>query len=327
VGIDVGAKELVVKIQPEGADIIEKRVSNDQAGHKKLIGYLNKTKSEVKVGLEATGIYYLNVALALHRVGFSVMVVNPRAIKNFAKAMMKRAKTDRVDADVILNYVQRMPFQAWEPPCVTILQLQTIARRIRQLKKEVTREKNRYHAIHYCDEAMVVKKDLEENIQQIEKRVKDLVRQARELISSEPTLHHKFQLLCSTKGIAEMSALCILSEILVLPPDMQAEQWVAYCGLDPKAKESGTSLNCPRHISKTGNYYLRSALYIPALVAIQFDPNIQAFYEKLVARGKKKLQAIVAVMRKLLHCIWGMFKYDQPFDGSKFFRIPVNSTS
>ena len=102
---------------------------------------------------------------------------------------------------------------------------------------------------------------------------------------------------------------------------MTAAQWVAYAGLDPKAFESGTSINRPRRISKSGNKFLRTALYMPAWVATQKDPNVKAFYNKLIDAGKKPLQAIVAVMRKLLHAIWGMFKSESKWNGEKFYVV------
>lgn len=321
VGIDVGSKELVVKLMVFNQTNFEKTFVNDNEGYGNLIKWLKKHGKTFRICLEATGIYYLNAALSLHRAGFEIMVVNPRGIKSFSKAMMKRAKTDKVDADTILNYLQRMPFQKWMPPSENILHLQHIARRIRQLKKEMTREKNREHAFHYYDEASFVKNDVESNIRNIDKRIQGLLKNAIEIIKLDSSLQKIFCLLCSAKGIAELSALCIMAEILILPLDMQAEQWVAYAGLDPRAQESGTSINLPRRISKTGNCYLRTAIYIPALVAIKHDPNVKLFYEKLLAKGKKKLQAIVAVMRKLLHCIWGMLKHKQPFDSNKFYVI------
>ena len=122
-------------------------------------------------------------------------------------------------------------------------------------------------------------------------------------------------------GIAQTSALQILSEIICLPKDMQAQQWVAYAGLDPRPIESGSSIDKPRRITKSGNKHLRSALYMPALVAIKHDPNVGEFYNKLIAGGKKPLQAIVAVMRKLLHSIWGMFHTDSRWDGQRFYVI------
>ena len=113
----------------------------------------------------------------------------------------------------------------------------------------------------------------------------------------------------------------LLGELLVLPDDLTAPQWVAHAGLDPRPYESGTSIHRPRRISKVGNRHLRAALYMPALVAIQHEPNVKAFYSKLVSAGKKPMQAVVAVMRKLLHAIWGMLKHDQNFDGNKFFKL------
>ena len=98
-----------------------------------------------------------------------------------------------------------------------------------------------------------------------------------------------------------------------LAPDMTARQWVAHAGLDPRHHDSGTSIHKPARISRAGNRYLRAALFMPALVATQHDPNIRAFYQKLVDRGKTKMQAIVAVMRKLLHALHGMLHTDSDF--------------
>jgi transposase len=140
-------------------------------------------------------------------------------------------------------------------------------------------------------------------------------------IAGTLTLASKLAHLVSTKGIGEASAMRLLAELLVLPGDLAAPQWVAHAGLDPRPYESGTSVHRPRRITKVGNRYLRAALYMPALVAIQHEPNVKAFYNKLVAAGKKPMQAVVAVMRKLLHAIWGMLKHDQDFDGNKFFRL------
>ena len=91
--------------------------------------------------------------------------------------------------------------------------------------------------------------------------------------------------------------------------------------LDPRPLESGSSVRAPRRITKAGNKYLRTALFMPALTASRHQVNVKAFYDKLVASGKKPLQAILAVMRKLLQAIWGVWKYDQDFDGQKFYKI------
>ena len=111
----------------------------------------------------------------------------------------------------------------------------------------------------------------------------------------------------------------MLAELAVLPADMSARQWVAHTGLDPRHYESGTSVHASARISKVGNRHLRAALFLPAMVASQHEPRVRAYYQKLIARGKKPMQALVAVMRKLLHSIHGMFQHDADFDGEKFF--------
>ena len=115
------------------------------------------------------------------------------------------------------------------------------------------------------------------------------------------------------------SAIQILAEVCCLADDMNPKEWVAYAGLDPRVIESGTSLNKPRRISKAGNKHLRAALYMPAWVAVRSEPTVRKFHETLVNAGKHKLQAIVAVMRKILHAIWGMFQSGEPWDSTKFY--------
>jgi transposase len=239
---------------------------------------------------------------------------------------MHAAGQDRYSGG-ILEYLERMPFTAWQPPAPEILELQAINRRIDQLHTELTREKNRRHASEFAgasDDAIA--HDIEVNIHHLERRITRMQESGLQLVRRVPALTTKLAHLVSTKGIGEVSAMRLLAELLVLPDDLAAPQWVAHAGLDPRPYESGTSVHRPRRITKVGNRHLRAALYMPALVAIQHEPNVKAFYNKLVAAGKKPMQAVVAVMRKLLHAIWGMLKHDQDFDGSKFFK-PTEKTA
>jgi transposase len=278
--------------------------------------------------MEATGLYSLDIALALHRAdAVEVMVANPRAVANFAKAMMAREKTDPVDARVMLEFAQRMPFHSWQPPCTQALELRNIARRISSLTKTLTAEKNRLHGASQTQEASaLVLEDLAEHIAYLKGRIVLLTHQALEFLAAHDELERKHELLVSVRGIGDASAVAILGELGVLPADMNVRQWVAHAGLDPRRHSSGTSVDKRARISKAGNKYLRRALYMPALVAIRYEPGIKAFYEHLLANDKKKLVAIVAVMRKLLHAAYGMFRRDSPFDGRLFFpRMEVET--
>ena len=107
----------------------------------------------------------------------------------------------------------------------------------------------------------------------------------------------------------------------MLPSDMTARQWTAHVGLDPRRRQSGSSIDKPAAISKAGNRYLRRALYMPALVAIRHDVHVRGFYEQLLARGKAPKQAIVAVMRTLLHAMWGMLRSRSRWEGARFRTV------
>src|SRR5208283_1777542 len=255
VGVDVDSEELVCAMQRAGQRLPLATFANTAAGHKKFIRWATKGARSVRVCLEATGIYSLEFALALHHAkNVEVMVVNPRAIKDFTRACMQRAKTDAVDAGGILDYLERMPFSAWQPPAPEILELQAINRRIDQLHTELTREKNRRHAAEFAGAgADAIVHDIEINIRHLERRIERMQESGLQLVHGVPALAAKLAHLVSAKGIADASAMRILAEVLVLPDDLAAPQWVAHAGLDPRPYESGTSVHRPRRISRVGN--------------------------------------------------------------------------
>jgi transposase len=276
-----------------------------------------------KVVLEATGVYSLDLALALHRARrVDVMVANPRAISQFAGAYLRRSKTDSLDANVIVEFAIRMDFEPWTPPEPHIFDLRAVSRRIEGMVKMATQEKNRLHAATTFDEmSEIVRNDIEVNLRHLERRIDKMREKARELIAQHPDLERAFLHITSVKGIARSAGIQILAELAVLPENMDVRQWVAHAGLDPRVFQSGTSINKPARISRQGNGHIRRALFLPAIVAAQHEPHVKAFYEKLLGRGKTKMQANVAVMRKLLHAIYGMWKHDRDFEGEKFYAI------
>ena len=320
-GIDVGSKELVVAIDSGTRHVWEGVFPNDLAGHRKLIRRLTRTKVTARVCVEATGIYHLDLCLALEQAkGIEVMVANPRTTKDFARAQLRRSKTDRTDALSLLEFVRRMDFEVWVPPTSAILALRAFSRRIQALLVTRAQEKNRLHAdASVLATPLAIRESIERHIGAINTEIEALTQSALEVVRGDVSLDRRFARLVSVKGIAQASAITLLAELAVLPSDMAARQWVAHAGLDPKHSESGTSIQAPVRISKVGNRHLRAALFLPAMVASQHEPRVRAFYQKLLARGKKPMQALVAVMRKLLHAIHGMFQRDADFDGTKFF--------
>ncbi len=323
VGVDVGAKELVVAIDRNGERERGLVFANTADGHRKLIRWAIRKGATARVVLESTGVYGLDLAFALHRAKrVEVMVANPRAIAAFAKAALRRSKTDALDAETILEFSLRMPFVPWAAPARSLLELRGLSRRIEAMSKSVAQEKNRLHANEQSEALSdFVRQDIREWIELLEGRVDRLRKQALLVIDQIPELARSFGDLTSIKGIANAAAIQLLAELGTLPADMTVRQWVAHAGLDPRQFQSGTSVHKPARISKTGNAHLRRALFLPAMVAARWEPNVKAFYEKLLQRGKTKMQALVAVMRKLLHAIYGMLRHDQDFEGEKFFAV------
>lgn len=323
-GIDVSKDHLDACLERAGAQPRTGRFANDQDGHEKLLRWLCAEAQFVRVCLEASGLYSLDLALSLDAASTTeVMVANPRAVSRFRDALLERSKTDSSDAAVICAFARRMPFKAWTPPERAVLDLRAIARRIQALTAERTRAKNRLHAAEQSRTcSAVVVNDIEVNVRHLKRRIAELTRQALKVAAGSEKLETALSHLTSIKGVAQKSALLILAEVALLSEDMTVREWVAYAGLDPRRHQSGNSVDRPERISKVGNARLRRSLYMPALVAIRWEPNVGAFYEKLTRRGKKPIVAVVAVMRKLLHAIYGMLKHDADFDGAKFYRLP-----
>lgn len=328
VGIDISSDTFDAS-RATGATCSRRQFPNTPAGHRQFIRWALCDTEAARGCLEATGIYHLQLALALDRhPAIELMVVNPRAARRFAEAHMVRAKTDAVDADGLLLFVQRMPFHPWVAPRDEVLQLQSLAHRVAQLDKELTRERSRLHAARKAGpHTRPVQQDLQAHIQYLQRRQEVMQAQAEAVIQRDPALADEARLIDTIPGFAERSVTRLIAELAPLPGDMQAPQWVAQAGIDPRPGESGTSVRSARQISKQGNARIRAALFMPALVAIQHDPNVAAYYEHLLARGKSKMTAITAVMRKLLVAIWGMLHHRQAWDGDKFYRLNPPQTA
>ena len=329
-GIDVSAETLSVAVLGSNEAIEQREFLNTPGGHKGLIGWLGKKKALVRVSMEATGIYSMDLALALDAAqDVELAVLNPKRAHDFAKSMLRRSKSDRADAAVLAEFSLRMKFMAWQRPSLSALTVRSVTRHIEALGLEHTRGLNRLHAAQgSLGTPRCVVEDLKRALVALERRIVKQRRAARKLIDSDDQMREQFRLLVGMPGVGEISALQILGELVLLGPDLTARQWVARAGLDPVHEDSGSSVHKPAHISRAGSRHLRRALFMPALSAVRCDPHLKAFYETLLARHKSKMQALIAVARKMLHAIYGVFKSGQSYQGKLLFpniRLEVES--
>lgn len=153
--------------------------------------------------------------------------------------------------------------------------------------------------------------------------MKELRRKAQLSIAAETELQRRYQLMLSVPGIAERSAILILAELAMLAEDRDVRQWVAFAGLDPSEHTSGQSVHKRPRLCKAGNRYLRQALFMPAMVAMRWEKHLAGFYQKLLGRGKARMQALLAVARKLLHALYGMFRTNQSYNGRLVYQLPA----
>lgn len=321
-GIDVGAEELVLVIRRDGVSDKARTFTNNSADHARLVKKLLSLE-EVTVCLEATGVYHFDLSVAIHDAGIKLMVINPKASHNFSKALMKNSKSDAIDADTLAIYAERMDFVAWIRPSKEKIATRSLSRRINTLTRQKAASKNHLHALKASGEnSDAVLADAHLAISQLEQRIDNLTKSALIMIEKYHEINQIFNLLLTVTGIAATSGIALIGEILLLPPGLTPKQWVKSAGLDPRIFESGKSVHKQARLAKAGNGRLRAALYMPALSAKRHDPNIKAYAQHLTDKGKKPLQVICAVMRKMLHAIHGMLKNNQPFDGSRFYALP-----
>lgn len=319
VGIDIAAAsfDMVVRKGDQNEKVITFKQS--VAGFDSAIEKLKGCKP-ISIVMEATGIYYFDLARALNKAGLPVCVINPKSFRHFAELRMKTTKTDSVDAALLADFGQCMKPRQWVAPDDSAMALRDIGRQINRLTHQKTQAKNRLHALQAKSntQAFIID-DEADGIEHLERRIQRLTQAAKDQIKGSESLSTPFTNLTFANGVGEASGLAILAELIILPRCLKAPQVARYAGLDVRLTQSGTSVNKPGRLNKSGNSYLRSAMYMPALSASRCDPNARAFYESLVARGKKKKQAIIAIMRKYLMGIWACIQTGKPFDASLLF--------
>jgi transposase len=316
-GIDICKAALQLCLLDAQGTQHQQEFPNTPDGHQQL---LRRLRPRVPVALEATANFSLDLAVALARAGLPLKLLNPRQARDFAGSLNLRAKTDRVDAAVLAQAAWRLDLPLYQPPTPVRLELRALLRRQSDLTAARAAEKNRRHA---ADAAQVLGTRVQESIGRLlaglERELELLEAAALELLRLDPELAAAFAGLVAIKGVGQLTALRLVAEAGCLPAGLGPRQWTAWAGLDPRAYESGP-LRGIRRISKRGNVHLRRSLYMATLVAVQHNPAFCAFYTGLLARGKPKMVALVAAMRKLLTAAWAITCRQQPFDPARLFQ-------
>jgi transposase len=258
------------------------------------------------VVLEATGRYQAALVDALHEAGIRLAVINPRWVRDFARASGQLAKTDKIDAAVLAEYAERMEPHPQQPTSKALQTLRALTTRRHQLVRLQTMERNHAEAVDDPD----VLASVAQIVEQLDSQIEVVETRIREHVDSEPEFQHKAQLMQTVPGIGETTA-CLLAAELPELGRCNRQQIAALAGVAPINRDSGGAQG--RRPVRDGRKAVRTALYMAAVSASQHNPPLREFYQRLRAAGKPGMVALIAVMRKLLVVLNTMLANDQPW--------------
>lgn len=296
IGIDISFKTFDVAYLDENQKWVHRKFSNNSKGFKELEKLLTQGDW---ISMEASGPYYLALASYFFEKNYKVSVVNPLVIKRYSQAMLTRAKTDKKDARIIAQYtIMHQPGQ-WEPESKTNLALRQILTAMELVSKQIGQTTNQLHAFTASG---VLDKELRKELKKVLASLK-----AREKKLEQMLMRLSFQeyeeiiiLLTSILGIGKKTAIALCVATSGFKRFNNYKQVIAYLGLSPRIYQSGTSVNGKGRICKMGNKYVRKLLYMCTLSARRYNPGCKEMYDRLIAAGKKKKPARIAVANKLI---------------------------
>lgn len=310
-GIDISKAYFDVYLV-DGAGSASGRFDNEVSGFKQLGKWLKKRQVEtMHACMEATGRYGDDLALWLHKQDYQVSVVNPRRIKKYGESKLQRNKTDKIDAKLIADFCLTQGPTLWAPPPEGYQELQALTRRWQMLIDNRTQEQNRLLS---GIPSQAVLNSIQAHIDFLNTQIQRLEKQIQEHIDQHPSLKQQRDLLVTIPGIAEKSAARIMAELPDPSRFSSADQVVAYAGLSPQQHTSGSSVRKQTKLTKIGKRPLKTALFLPSLCAMRFNPVVCDLTQRLRKIGKPKKVVVGAAMRKMMRLVYGVLKSGQPFD-------------
>ncbi|MGF1606916.1 MAG: IS110 family transposase [Rhodothalassiaceae bacterium] len=292
IGIDVSKDHLDAHRLADGRDA---RFTNDRAGHRALVRWIAAAPSDeaAKVVYEPTGAYHRAMEGALAKAGLALVKVNPARARRFAQAAGAPAKTDRLDAQMLARMAQALELPVRPVADERLAALRELLRARRGLVRDRVAAKNREHTLTID----LLKRQTAQRLAQIDRHIEQIDAQIRALISQDPALEQRFQILTSIPGIGAQIACAILIDLPEIG-QIEPRKLTSLAGLAPRTRQSGKWQG--KAFVWGGRKPLRDALYMPALVACRFNPDMKAKYHQLIANGKPPKVAITAIMRKLI---------------------------
>jgi len=318
IGIDVSKEKLdcLWLRDVDQGKVKTKVFKNTPQDHQQLIAWTLKQTGEpiesIHFVMEATGVYHEALAYTLHGAGACVSVINPAQVRDYAKGIAVKTKTDKKDSMVLARLGNAEPLVRWEPEPAEIRELKALLSRYEALQKDVRRELNRREKAQVSRVSDEVLRSIDTVVEQLKEEARRLEELIDQHIDQNPQLKHDRALLESIKAVGPVVSQYMIA-VIRSRRFSSAKQCAAYLGTNPVQHESGSSIRGRSRLSKAGNGLIRAKLYMAAVTAIRYNPDVKALYERLVKRGKSKMAALGAAMRKLVHICFGVLKHQTPY--------------
>lgn len=313
IGIDVSKQSLSITIVSDHIQELYISVENNLTGFKKLTKIIKQNNLiNPVICMEATGIYSLNIANYMHNLGYFVSITNPVCIHSFAKSKLSRHKTDKVDSKIIAQYASCNNLARYMPADPIKKELKDL----HNCRSNLQNEERKF--LNFLESSEHLSKDVAKIYKQIIKDINDAIREIDEkidsLIECNDDIKVDIENIITIPGIGKKTAIAFLSTIEKIDSFKNAREVAAFIGLTPKQYSSGSSINKKSHISKMGSHRLRKELYFPAMSAMRCNELMVKLAQRLRQKGKSGKVIIVAIMRKLVHIIFGIIKNKSTFN-------------
>jgi transposase len=317
VGTDISKDTLAVcygtvDVQQNQAITGSVSFTNNLKGFRELMSFVKKKRGQLKAPLyfvmEATGVYYENLAYFLNEKHQKVIVVLPNKTKNYSKTLDIKSKTDPLDARMITRFGLERQMHLWSIPSPLMKAIKALTREYNSKKDLVVQIKNQLHAKEYSH--MPLKESLKRSqasLSFFEKQIREIEKEIKGLVKQDDDLNDRINKIDKIEGVGFMTIVSIIAETNGFALIENAKQLASYAGLDVVSNESGLKKH-KTTISKKGNKHLRKAVYMPALSAVRHNPKLKQLYTRLVIKKGIKKVALIAVARKLLILIYTIFK-------------------
>ncbi len=287
-------------------------VDNNSKGFKELITFTKKNRGQLTSPLyfvmEATGVYYENLAYFLTEKHLKVVVVLPNKTKNYSKTLDIKSKTDKLDARMITQFGLERQTQLWSLPTPLMKEIKALTREYNSIKRMAVQIKNQLHAKEHSFQPLKQSLKRGETVLAVfQKQLKEIEKQLKELVKNDFDLNDRINKIDKIEGVGFMTIVSVIAETNGFALIKNEKQLASYAGLDVVYNESGLKKH-KTSISKKGNRFLRNAVYMPALCACRFNPLLKQIYIRLVIKKNVKKVALIAVARKLLLLIYTIYK-------------------